>query len=42
MSMVTRFVVYGVGLICRAVRFWKSPHVDVCVCLATGSFWLEE
>jgi hypothetical protein len=41
-SMVTRFVVYGVGLICRAVRVWKSPRVDVRVCLATDSFWLED
>jgi hypothetical protein len=29
-SMVTRFVVYGVGLICR-VRVWKSPRVEARV-----------
>jgi hypothetical protein len=41
-SMVTRFVVYGVGLICRAVRVWKLPYADARVCLVTDFFWLEE
>jgi hypothetical protein len=41
-SMVKRFVVCGVGSICRAVRVWKSPCVDVRECLAMDSFWLKE
>jgi hypothetical protein len=37
-SMVTSFVVYGVGLICRAVRV-----LEIAACRrATDSFWLED
>jgi hypothetical protein len=38
--MVTRFVVFGVGLICRAVCVGIHSSADVY--LAIDSFWLED